>query len=192
MGPDSARSSLAVRKASRTHHSKIRPKQGDGDFDSSREQDYVATDPSLKKGEVSLAHQTYQAPPKNAVNIIAKKRPPPMQIGFNELGIEPKRKVLYRNFHLVSQKVYLVEISRNIKKIFILLFPNFELPETYLHQVFAEKVAHKLMSDNDNLFETLVTRFYIKFSTLQIEGYHGKGPVRKYQSVPPNARKQVL
>jgi hypothetical protein len=87
---------------------------------------------------------------------VAKKRPPPMQIGFNEYGIEKQRKVLYRNFHNVSGKVYLVEISRNAKKIFILLFPNFETPENYLHEVIAEKIASKLMSDNENLFETLV------------------------------------
>ena len=62
----------------------------------------------------------------NAIHIVAKKRPPPMNIGYNELGIENKRKVLYRNFHQISRRVYLVEISRNTKKIFILLFPNFE------------------------------------------------------------------
>jgi len=45
-------------------------------------------------------------------------------------------------------KIYLVEISRNTKKVFILLFPNFEQPEEYLSEVLAEKVAMKLMSDN--------------------------------------------
>jgi len=59
-------------------------------------------------------------------NLIAKKRPPPMCIGYNELGIEDKRHVLYRNFHKIQENVYLVEISRNKKKIFVLLFPNFE------------------------------------------------------------------
>lgn len=71
-----------------------------------------------------------------------------MNIGFNEFGIEKKRKVLYRNFHNISGKIYLVEISRNSKKIFILLFPNFETPEVYLHEVIAEKIASKLMTDN--------------------------------------------
>ena len=35
----------------------------------------------------------------NKINIVAKKRPPPMAIGFNESGIEMSRQVLYRNFH---------------------------------------------------------------------------------------------
>lgn len=120
----------------------------------------------------------------NPVNIIAKKRPPPMNIGYNELGVEPKRKVLYRNFHSINGRIYLVEISRNPKKVFILLFPNFEQPEEYLSEVLAEKVAMKLMSDNLNLFENLVKNFYIKFNKLQIHGYHGKGFSRKQDMVP--------
>lgn len=69
---------------------------------------------------------------QSCLNIIAKKRPPPMNIGHNSDGIEPSRKVLYRNFHLVGQQIYLVEISRNQKKVFILLFPNFERPDQYI------------------------------------------------------------
>ena len=41
-------------------------------------------------------------------------------------GIDPKRKVLYRNFHSIDGKIYLIEISRNALKVFMLLFPNFE------------------------------------------------------------------
>ena len=37
------------------------------------------------------------------VSIVAKRRPPPLSIGYNELGIENKRAVLYRNFHEVSR-----------------------------------------------------------------------------------------
>ena len=51
-----------------------------------------------------------------------------MNIGFNEFSIDSKRKVLYRNFHVLSSKIYLVEISRNQKKVFILLFPDFDTP----------------------------------------------------------------
>lgn len=68
----------------------------------------------------------------NKINIVAKKRPPPMNIGFNENGIDMTRQVLYRNFHLINEVVYLVEISRNPKKVFILLFPNFERPDEYV------------------------------------------------------------
>ena len=56
-------------------------------------------------------------------------------------GIDPKRKVLYRNFHDIGGIVYLIEISRNIHKVFILLFPNFEVPEIYLSEIIAEKKA---------------------------------------------------
>ena len=28
---------------------------------------------------------------QNKINIVAKKRPPPMSVGFNSLGIDPKR-----------------------------------------------------------------------------------------------------
>jgi hypothetical protein len=55
-----------------------------------------------------------------------------------------------------------------------LLFPNFERPEKYLSVELAEKVATKLLNDNQNLFENLVAKFYIKFNRLQITGYHGK------------------
>ena len=56
-------------------------------------------------------------------------------------GIDPKRKVLYRNFHDIHGTVYLVEISRNALKVFIILFPNFEMPEIYLCEVLPEKKA---------------------------------------------------
>ena len=59
-----------------------------------------------------------------------------MVVGYNEEGISQLRQVLYRNFHQItddrgSGHIYLVEISRNEKKVFILLFPNFETPEVY-------------------------------------------------------------
>ena len=92
----------------------------------------------------------------SSVNIIAKKRPPPLNIGYNELGIEMKRTVLYRNFHEVSGKIYLVEISRNKTKIFICLFENFESPGKYLAEVLLEKIALKLMQDNGNSFENFI------------------------------------
>ena len=75
----------------------------------------------------------------NKINIVAKKRPPPMNIGHNELGIEMSRQVLYRNFHQINEIVYLVEISRNPKKVFLLLFPNFERPEEYIQEVLTDK-----------------------------------------------------
>lgn len=51
------------------------------------------------------------------------------------LGIDPKRKVLYRNFHSVDGKIYLVEISRNQHKVFVMLYPNFEVPDIFIHEI---------------------------------------------------------
>jgi hypothetical protein len=73
---------------------------------------------------------------------VAKKRPPPMPVKNHvELGIDPNRKVLYRNFHEIQEIIYLVEISRNKFKVFFLLFPNFEAPDICLHQAIPEKIA---------------------------------------------------
>lgn len=97
-----------------------------------------------------------------------------MNIGYNELGIQTKRAVLYRNFHEISGKVYLIEISRDKKKVFILMFENFEQPTKFIAEALSEKVASKLMNDNDNLFENLITTFTVKFEKLRIAGYHTK------------------
>ena len=91
-------------------------------------------------------------------------------------GIDPKRKVLYRNFHEISGTIYLVEISRNALKVFILLFPNFEAPDIFLSEVMAEKKAQKLMTESLNMFEELVKKFHIKYGKLQIQGFHGLQP----------------
>ena len=73
-----------------------------------------------------------------------------MNIGYNEYGILEKRAVLYRNFHEISGKVYLIEISRDKKRVFILLFENFEQPNRFIAEVILEKIACKLLSDNQN------------------------------------------
>ena len=111
---------------------------------------------------------------KSKMNIVAKKRPPPMNIGFNSAGIEQSRQVLYRNFHQIQDHIYLVEISRNPKKVFILLFPNFERPDEYMAEVLTDKQATKLMAECGNVFENFIQTFYVKFNKLQISGFHGK------------------
>ena len=112
---------------------------------------------------------------KNLINIVAKRRPPAMPLkNHGAIGVDPKRKVLYRNFHDVDGGIYLVEISRNAIKVFIMLFPNFEMPDIFLHVIMPEKQAQKLMSESSNMFEELVKKFYIKYNKLQILGYHGK------------------
>jgi hypothetical protein len=104
---------------------------------------------------------------KNQINIVAKKRPPAMVIKNHENeGIDAKRKVLYRNFHNVDGTIYLVEISRNTLKVFILLFPNFEAPDIFISEVMPEKKAQKLMTESDNMFEELVKKFKIKYGKL--------------------------
>lgn len=60
----------------------------------------------------------------------------------------------------------MVEISRNKKKVFILLFENFENPNKYIAEVLLEKIAMKLMNDNGNMFENFIRQFYIKFGKL--------------------------
>jgi hypothetical protein len=73
---------------------------------------------------------------------VAKKRPPAMILKNHEaLGIDPKRKVLYRNFHSIDGTIYLIEISRNQLKVFMLLFPNFEAPDIFLIEIMPEKKA---------------------------------------------------
>ena len=49
-----------------------------------------------------------------------------------EQNIDPKRKVLYRNFHDINGIVYLTEFSRNKKSVFLVLFPNFEKPDFFI------------------------------------------------------------
>lgn len=89
-----------------------------------------------------------------------------MNIGYNEEGIEMSRSVLYRNFHMINGIVYLVEISRNVKKIFILLFPNFENPSSYIQETITDKQATKLLAECENVFENFVAKFFIKFGKL--------------------------
>lgn len=130
------------------------------------------------QAQASSLHSLAKAPPsKNQINIVAKKRPPSMPLkNYEEHGIDPKRKVLYRNFHDVDGVIYLVEISRNALKVFILLFPNFEAPDIFLCESMAEKKAQKLMAESNNMFEELVTKFHVKYGKLQIQGYHGLAP----------------
>lgn len=71
-----------------------------------------------------------------------------MNIGYNEIGIDGSRQVLYRNFHEISSTVYLIEISRDSKKkkIFIILFPNFEKPDDFIAETLTLKQAERLMA----------------------------------------------
>jgi hypothetical protein len=73
------------------------------------------------------------------------------------LGIDEKRVVLYRNFHEINGRVYLVEIARSRAKIFIVLFDDYMDPSSFIAEVLTEKVANKLMSENENLFENFVS-----------------------------------
>lgn len=47
-----------------------------------------------------------------------------MPIGYNELGINDDRQVIYRNFHEVTNKIYAVEFSKLKRYVFIVLFED--------------------------------------------------------------------
>jgi hypothetical protein len=102
------------------------------------------------------------------------KRPPPLPISYNELGIDEKRKVLYRNFHEVSDVVYLIEISRSKTKVFIVLFENYANPDGFIAEALTEKLAFSLMSRHGNLYENFVKSFNVAYGKLLIDGYHKK------------------
>jgi len=68
-------------------------------------------------------------------------------------GIDPKRKVIYRNFHDISGVIYLVEISSNTKKVFVILFPNFEKPDMMIKEIMSEKIFQKLLMDKSHMYD---------------------------------------
>ena len=100
----------------------------------------------------------------------AGKRPKPMPIKESvarDAGIDPKRKVLYRNFHDINRMIYLVEISRSPKRIFIVLFPNYERPEIFVCDTLPEKTFQKLLTDANGIFDNLISsNFRVKYGKL--------------------------
>ena len=107
----------------------------------------------------------------------AGKRPKPMPIKeavARDAGIDPKRKVLYRNFHDINGMIYLVEISRVPKKVHVLMFPNYERPEIFVCDTLPEKTFQKLLTDSNGVFDNLINvNFKVKYGKLYIIGYHG-------------------
>ena len=109
--------------------------------------------------------------------MLFKKRPKPMVIkNHMDNWIDPDRKVLYRNFHDIGDKfkiVYLVEISRNHNKMFIVLFPNFEKPDIFINLNLPIKVGENLLNKSQNVFENFIGTFSIKYGKLLLSHYHG-------------------
>jgi hypothetical protein len=99
-------------------------------------------------------------------------------------NIDPKRKVMYRNFHDISGSVYLTEISKNDKKVFIILFPNFEKPDIFINESLNDKIFQKLLSDNNYGYDSLIkNNFNIKYGKLLIKNYnhgHAQDPRTKH------------
>lgn len=96
--------------------------------------------------------------------------------------IDQDRKVLYRNFHEIGSKykvVYLVEISRTKTKFFVLLFPNFEKPAMFLHEILSCKVGERLLLLVDNIFDNFIKTIDIKFGKIVLANYHFK--MKNYQ-----------
>ena len=89
-----------------------------------------------------------------------------MPIGYNEHGIDSTRKVLYRNFHEVSGRLYLIEISKGKTKVFICLYENYQCADVFIALALSEKLAFALMARHDNLFEKFVESFYITYGKL--------------------------
>jgi len=85
----------------------------------------------------------------------------PLKLGFNELGADEDRKVLYRDLHLIAGVEYLVEISKSKTKVFILLFSDFK--PTLLRIALPQKLAFKLIDDDYPLF---ITTLYVKYGKL--------------------------
>ena len=50
----------------------------------------------------------------------------PLKLGFNELGANEDRTVMYRDLHRIEGQEYQVEISKTKTKVFILLFSDFK------------------------------------------------------------------
>lgn len=96
------------------------------------------------------------------------RRPPPIPIGYNELGIDEMRKVLYRNFHEICGMVYLVEISRNKTKVFIVLFESYSAPVTFIAETLHEKIAFTLFAKHDYHYPNFIETLYISYGKLQI------------------------
>lgn len=88
--------------------------------------------------------------------------------------MDENRKVLYRNFHEISGNCYLVEISRNKKKVFLCLFENYAAPDVFIVECLPEKLAFSLMARHNNLFENFIASFNIAYGKLLIDGYHHK------------------
>ena len=107
----------------------------------------------------------------------AGRRPKPMPIKESvarDAGIDPKRKVLYRNFHDINRMIYLVEISRSAKKVGVVMFPNYERPEIFVCDALPEKTFQKLLTDANGIFDNLISAtFKVKYGKLYILGYHG-------------------
>ena len=122
-------------------------------------------------------------------------------------GIDPKRKVLYRNFHDIKHtkhgldiskrrkrlmamqqqpldyKTYLIEISmsNDRKQVFMILFPNYEDPNTYIKEQLPNKVFGKLLGDNEGLFSNFIfNNIEIRFGRMWISGYHGLSKDPRY------------
>ena len=93
---------------------------------------------------------------KRRVDVTSSLNPPPLNIGFSEIGACPERKVLYRNFHEVSGQMYLIEISKHLCRLFVHLIPNFETPKINLQMFLPMKVAIRLLLQSDNKFASFV------------------------------------
>lgn len=72
-----------------------------------------------------------------------------IEIGYNDFGADDWRTVMYRNFHEVSEKMYLVEISKSKTKVFCIIFEDYTNPGKFMGSSIPDKIAMKMIIDRE-------------------------------------------
>lgn len=124
--------------------------------------------------------------------VVSKYRPEPIFVSNAASGIDNDRKVLYRNIAEVGncKSSFLVEISKNKKKLFILLTDPTDKSRKIIHESLSIKIGEKLLVDLDGSFEDFIKTFEIRFGKLWIQKFHGNGhDQRKNRSSLPEGRR---
>ena len=114
---------------------------------------------SFEYNEMSVCHQRLREASRISKESSAERRPkkkkPKAKIGQTPIviqnsafyNIDDTRRVFYRGFHSVSGVIYLVEMSHNGKRAFVILFPNFENSEKFIFDSVPLKVFTKLFRE---------------------------------------------
>ena len=78
----------------------------------------------------------------------------------------------------MSGVIYLIEMSHNGKRAYVILFPNFEHSDKFIYDTVPLKVFTKLFKESHQNFVELISTFSVRTTAgtnqLWISGYHGK------------------